>query len=141
MYRHPKLTLKPYFIFNIESYQALTQDTSAYNNSEATFVTNLANLLSRSLPEEISIGIITAYIRQSKEIEEKLIKKDRVQVYTIDSAQGLERDVIIFSVTRSNDLGFLKNAQRLNVALTRAKRAMFICGNFSSLQVSTYQST
>lgn len=63
-------------------------------------------------------------------------QKSRVEVHTIDSAQGLENDIVIMSVVKTRGVGFLSNPQRLNVALTRAKKALFICGNFSSLRVS-----
>lgn len=63
-------------------------------------------------------------------------QKARVEVYTIDSAQGLENDIVIMSVVKTRGVGFLANPQRLNVALTRAKKALYICGNFSSLRVS-----
>lgn len=134
--RLPELSLKPYTIFDIESEQAMTQDTSPYNSSEVQFVSYLAETLSKILPKELSIAIITPYTRQNGEIQNHLTSKGRIQVYTIDSAQGLEKDIVILSVTRTHGLGFLNNPRRLNVALTRAKRALYVCGNFSSLQVS-----
>jgi regulator of nonsense transcripts 1 len=57
-------------------------------------------------------------------------------VRTIDSWQGRECDYIIFSCVRSNlekELGFLANARRINVALTRAKHGMIIVGNATTL--------
>lgn len=56
-------------------------------------------------------------------------------VNTIDSYQGLEKDVIIISNARTNGVGFLSNAQRLNVALTRPKKCLILCGNFKNLEV------
>lgn len=120
---------------DIESEQALTQDTSPYNLSEVRFVSHLAEVLARTVPDDLSIAIITPYTRQNIEIKSQLNDKKRIQVYTIDSAQGLEKDIVILSVTRTHGLGFLNNERRLNVALTRAKRALYVCGNFSSLQV------
>lgn len=58
-----------------------------------------------------------------------------VTVNTIDSCQGQERDIIIISIARSRGIGFLAIRQRLNVALTRAKKMLILCGNFNSLQV------
>lgn len=54
---------------------------------------------------------------------------------TIDAFQGQEKDIIIISVGRSKGIGFLADPQRLNVALTRARRCMIMCGNFRELPV------
>lgn len=58
-----------------------------------------------------------------------------VEVNTIDSFQGQERDVIVMSCVRTGGIGFLADTQRLNVALTRARCSLLLCGNFTSLQV------
>lgn len=51
---------------------------------------------------------------------------------TPDNYQGDESDVVIVSLTRSNangDIGFLMSPERLNVLLSRARRALIIIGN------------
>lgn len=57
-------------------------------------------------------------------------------VNTIDSYQGVEKDVIIISNARTHGIGFLANYQRLNVALTRPRKCLILCGNFKNLEVS-----
>ncbi|KAH9630429.1 hypothetical protein HF086_016967 [Spodoptera exigua] len=47
----------------------------------------------------------------------------------VDSFQGQERDVVVVSLARSQGVGFLTDAGRMNVMLTRARHAMFICLN------------
>lgn len=53
--------------------------------------------------------------------------------------QGKEADVVIFSCvrahSRSSGVGFLSDVRRMNVGLTRARRALWIVGNSSTLRV------
>ena len=137
--REPTFDLKPYLMLNIATRQALTQDTSAYNLAEVDFVKFFVEVLVRWIPKQLSIGIITPYVRQNNEISQRIQDSERVSVYTIDSAQGLEKDVVLLALTRSDGVGFLNNPKRLNVALTRARRALYIIGNLSSLSVSFEQ--
>ena len=65
---------------------------------------------------------------------------DNVEVGTVDSFQGREKDLIILSCVRANSstgtIGFLSNRQRLNVSLTRAKYSLFIICNKKSLNIN-----
>lgn len=78
---------------------------------------------------KISVGVITPYVAQVTALQEKCGKYDNheflsVQVQTIDSFQGGEKDIIILSTVRCNtngNVGFLDSDRRVNVALTRAK--------------------
>lgn len=57
-------------------------------------------------------------------------------VFTVDSFQGEENDVILLSLVRSNEhlgIGFLDNKNRLVVALSRARRGLYIYGNAVTL--------
>lgn len=61
-------------------------------------------------------------------------------IETVDSFQGKQLDVIIFSCVRAkggNGLGFITDVRRLNVAITRAKRALWILGSLSKLQADS----
>lgn len=47
-----------------------------------------------------------------------------IEIASIDSFQGREKDIILISMVRSSEnlgIGFLRDERRLNVALTRAK--------------------
>jgi senataxin len=57
-----------------------------------------------------------------------------IEVNTVDSYQGREKDVIIISTVRSHGMGFLADKRRLNVAVTRAKHFVLIVGNSCSLK-------
>ncbi|KAI8819487.1 AAA domain-containing protein [Fimicolochytrium jonesii] len=56
-------------------------------------------------------------------------KKGGVQVSTVDAFQGAEKTVILLSTVRTRYVGFIDEPRRVNVALTRAKRHLFIFGN------------
>ncbi|CAO1322922.1 unnamed protein product, partial [Diamesa hyperborea] len=129
----PSIAVKPYFVFGLKYDQNMTQDTSSYNTGEIKFCYHLCDALLTIIPPNLSVAIITPYLRQRDELI-KYFRKNRVDVYTIDSAQGLESDIVILSVTKTRGVGFLANPQRLNVALTRAKKALYVCGNFNSLR-------
>lgn len=58
-------------------------------------------------------------------------------VLSIDSWQGREKEVIIFSAVRCNkggSIGFLDKPNRINVALTRAQHGLIIVGNARTLK-------
>jgi ATP-dependent RNA/DNA helicase IGHMBP2 len=77
--------------------------------------------------------IITPYSAQMLKMKKHL---NDVKVNTIDSAQGSEADIVILSLTRSNEegnIGFLKDYRRINVALTRAKKKIFVIGDSASI--------
>ena len=94
------------------------------------------------------IGVIVPYANHVKAIQ-KAIKRAQKQgklkelsmplnelVASVDSFQGQERDLIIFTFTRSNNrgnVGFLADWRRLNVAQTRAKKQLVMIGDSETL--------
>ena len=62
-----------------------------------------------------------------------------VRVSTVDNFQGEEADVIVLSLVRSNGgggIGFLSIANRVCVALSRARHGFYILGNATCLRAS-----
>ena len=59
-----------------------------------------------------------------------------VEVSTVDNYQGEENDIILLSLVRSNQehsIGFLSTENRVCVALSRARHALYCIGNFEGL--------
>jgi len=52
-------------------------------------------------------------------------------ISTVDAFQGREADIVIFTCVRdaSTTIGFLSDARRMNVALTRARSALWLLCN------------
>lgn len=114
-------------------------------------------LQSLSTDEERKIGLITFYGSQMKRlrplVEQSTKKGLRIKMSSVDRFQGMERNIIIVSLVRSNsiaqkwnqrpdfrlfpdigfpkqnDYGFAKSPNRLNVALSRAKCLLIVVGN------------
>ncbi|KAJ7965682.1 p-loop containing nucleoside triphosphate hydrolase superfamily protein [Quillaja saponaria] len=90
---------------------------------------------------KISVGIITPYKLQLKclqrEFGDVLNSEEGKDLYinTVDAFQGQERDVIIMSCVRASNhgVGFVADIRRMNVALTRARRALWVMGNANAL--------
>jgi superfamily I DNA and/or RNA helicase len=81
------------------------------------------------------IVIITMYKAQLRLLEQMLTEHQhtgKAAVMTVDSAQGSEADIVILSLVRSNareNIGHVRDRQRINVALSRAKDRLLIVGN------------
>ena len=57
-----------------------------------------------------------------------------VRVTAVDNFQGEENDIILLSLVRSDRIGFLKIANRVCVALSRARKGFYIIGNATLLE-------
>ncbi|MDB4276326.1 AAA domain-containing protein, partial [Akkermansiaceae bacterium] len=93
---------------------------------------------SEALPA--AIGIIAAYKAQADAIEERIWTSslpERVRatckVGTVDSYQGKENPIVIFSAVRCNhyaEIGFTRSWERVNVSLSRARERLVIVGSW-----------
>lgn len=126
---------------------------SAMNNTEAETISEI--ILPKLFENEVSpsnIAIIAPYKSQVANIQNHInrssCKFKNIDVSTLDSFQGKEYHIIIFSFTRSSDhskalivngrpkfskVGFLDDARRLNVAFSRAKKKLILIGNSKTL--------
>ena len=121
------------------------------NEGEAKIVVELLEELQGRLHvRPADIGIIVSLKAQTHLIVDKLNKhpilsaymgndENKFTVATVDSFQGLEKQVIIYAAVRSNsrgEIGFLTDEKRFNVASTRAKRMFILVGNSQCLMGS-----
>lgn len=116
-----------------ESYEAGSQ--SRYNLEEAQrVVQELAKLLECGVrPEEIAI--ISPYSAQTRLLT-SMAKDTALEIDSVDSFQGREKEAVILSLVRSNvegEMGFLTDTRRMNVAMTRARRKLVVIGDSSTL--------
>lgn len=176
--------LKFFDVPSQETRNALNQ--SLWNREEASFILQLLLMMlkyfvqkpnaptddgskSRVLRLE-DIAVVTPYKQQVMEMQKMLRSNKHIfeqastqplEVCTIDSFQGREKKIIIFSCVRSlsdgsgdwsesepemgdesrwgarekkTNIGFVADIRRLNVAITRARDALWIVGNARTLQ-------
>lgn len=115
--------------------------TTYWNESELRLVRELVDRLQRLAAvndERLDVAVISGYGEQARRMRRDLRPHNpkwtnlTLDIHPVDSFQGQERDVVIYSVTRSNadnDLGFLRSERRINVALSRAKDALVVVGD------------
>ncbi|CAO3677560.1 unnamed protein product [Rhizopus microsporus] len=92
-------------------------------------VQHVKALLEEGLQED-QIGIITPYAFQVSKLRREIREHwPGIEIGTVDGFQGREKEAIILSLVRSNEMGevgFLAEKRRLNVAMTRAKRHLCV---------------
>ena len=91
-----------------------------------------------------TVGVITGYQAQVSELAWSLDPRDparwqnlQIEVATVDSFQGRECDVVLYSTVRSNpegNIGFLRDYRRVNVALSRARSLRVIVGDHQMMR-------
>ncbi|KAJ6782696.1 hypothetical protein PWT90_02458 [Aphanocladium album] len=114
------------------------------NNSEADMVVEFANHLFRCGTPVDKLTILTFYTGQQELIQSKLGVHSLGSSIckTVDSFQGCENDIILLSMVRGQmpgqrpKVGFLDNKNRVTVALSRARNALYIFGNAANIQGS-----
>lgn len=108
---------------------------SRLNRKEADFVgKRIEELLAAGLKAE-DIAVISPYSAQVRLLRERF-PDPKLEIDTIDGFQGREKEAVIITLVRSNDdqeIGFLKEKRRMNVAMTRAKRYLLMIGDSATL--------
>ena len=123
---------RPVVLIHVDGRCEAARGGSRLNAAEAVTAAEVVRELKRLGVEGRRIGVIAPYRAQRARIREELEDED-VEVGTVDSYQGREKDVIVFSVTATGDLKFVANPNRLNVAFTRAREKLVVLGNAQSI--------
>jgi regulator of nonsense transcripts 1 len=113
---------------------------SFINRYEAFVASQIITRLCMAGVDPRQIGVITPYAGQRFYLRQFLASAGElrpefyphIEIASVDSFQGGERDYIILSCVRHNrhrTIGFLKDPRRLNVAITRARMGLIIIGS------------
>lgn len=114
--------------------------TTDYKNTSPTEVYEILNYANQN--KDKSIGVITPFVNQKKEIERALSESNLTNVAcgTVHAFQGDEKDVVLFSTaitdkTNTGTYEWLKNNKELiNVATSRAKNKLIVIADSKNLE-------
>ncbi|CDF35430.1 unnamed protein product [Chondrus crispus] len=148
--------LGPYVFLDIADGEEMRSrdDRSIFNRSEAELASLIYTNLKKNYPKDSlfsasakvhgsvsGFGVVTPYKRQMQELRQSFdragIPTGDVEIDTVDSFQGREKDVIVFSCVRTasahRGIGFVRDVRRMNVGLTRARSSLIILGSAHAL--------
>ena len=87
------------------------------------------------IKRKISVALITPYRAQCMALRQALSKRDfsdslAVEVDTVDAFQGRQADIVFFSFVRNTGPAtFFADDRRMNVAISRARDAVYLVGD------------
>jgi DNA polymerase alpha-associated DNA helicase A len=110
---------------------------SKSNEMEALVVArHVDNLVQAGVRPE-DIAVITPYNGQLAVLSQMLREKyPDLELGSVDGFQGREKEAVVVSLVRSNsehEIGFLGEKRRLNVAMTRPRRHLCVCGDSETI--------
>ncbi|XP_059169746.1 NFX1-type zinc finger-containing protein 1-like [Physella acuta] len=139
-YENIKGVGKNIFLINHHHEESNVHDSlSKKNVFEAEYVVALCKYLLTQDYSPQNVTILTTYVGQVLAIRSLARKSGlsyNVRIAAVDDFQGEENDIIVLSLVRSNKIdsvGFLKVENRICVALSRAKKGLYVIGNFDLL--------
>lgn len=121
--------------------------TGKINYCNAKCIADVLNRIKREMDCEklkYDVGIITPYKAQKELLDSQLQPRKNFQSYivdigTVDSFQGSDRDIIVYDCVRAAQrngkakIDFIADEKRLNVSLSRAKKLLIIVGDMNFL--------
>ena len=133
----------PISVINVPGNEEVDEHGSFMNEGEARIVWWLIQQLWARRIASDRIGVVSPYQRQILCIKRLMyeavtagqVREDaceNLKLGTLSSFQGTERDFVILSMVRANaknEMGFIADPLRVNVAITRARLAFFCVAN------------
>ena len=129
------------YVDNTKWYHIVSNGAVTRNYDECKcIIDDIKDIVSSKPNKKVEIAILTFYKAQERLIQEALkseygkknyIEKNNVciRVATVDRFQGQEADIVMISLSRNKDSGFLNSPNRINVAITRARKIRYMYGN------------
>ena len=113
---------------------------SKLNEQEAALVVRkVQELLEEGVTPEM-IAVISPYSAQVRLLR-SLLPDEMLEIDSVDGFQGREKEAVIVSLVRSNtenEIGFLEDIRRMNVAMTRARRKLIVIGDSATITIHPF---
>jgi len=127
-----------FFVSHTEQEKNVDDTTSKSNEHEALFLSSLCRYLLQQGYEPTQITVLAMYTGQMFLLRRVMPKQmfEGVRITPVDSFQGEENDIILLSLVRSNErgkIGFLQTHNRVCVALSRARKGLYVIGNMDQM--------
>jgi superfamily I DNA and/or RNA helicase len=113
---------------------------SRCNPQEAELVCRKVQALLDAGVPAADLAVIAPYAAQVRLLREGL-PIPGLEIDSVDGFQGREKEAVVISLVRSNpenEIGFLGDVRRMNVALTRARRKLVVIGDSATLAVHPF---
>ncbi|KAI1800239.1 P-loop containing nucleoside triphosphate hydrolase protein [Daldinia bambusicola] len=134
----------PSFFFHHTWMEGQDENLSRFNILEAEMIIHFIDYLLMNGTPASQITVLTFYRGQKKKIISQFKSQMKrwapfTNVFTVDSYQGEENDIVILSLVRSkgqdgpHQAGFLQDENRGVVSISRARRGFYVFGNMINL--------
>jgi superfamily I DNA and/or RNA helicase len=113
---------------------------SKRNPNEAKLVLEQVDRLHEAGLGYKDIAVIAPYAAQVRLLRDQF-HGSGLEIDTVDGFQGREKEAVVISLVRSNainEIGFLADRRRMNVALTRARRKLIVIGDSATLGIDEF---
>uniref|UniRef100_A0A7I5E5U7 AAA_12 domain-containing protein n=1 Tax=Haemonchus contortus TaxID=6289 RepID=A0A7I5E5U7_HAECO len=126
----------PFMFLNVAAQSTTAASRLHFNTDEVNACVRLIELLLGKRIQPDQICVISFYKEQSRHLQSRFDQLG-VELTTVNSLQGCEKEVVILLTTRTNfsadSADFLDDYRRVNVATTRSRHGQFILDNAESL--------